>query len=163
MRVAFIGPSAHGLKADDVAGIDCRPPAQRGDLPAAAEAGAEAILLVDGAFGEAPTVSHKEILKLLEQGIRVGGAASLGAIRAAECAPFGMTGIGGIFEEYVSGRRTADSDVMLCHAPAALKYAPVSLSLVDCEASLRALPTNTLTLAEVTTLLVRARFLHFSE
>lgn len=162
MRVVFVGPSAHGLPDEHFAGLERRPPARRGDLPEAGRAGAKAILLVDGAFGDAPTVSHKEILGLLAQGIRVGGAASLGAIRAAECAPFGMAGVGEIFQDYASGRRTSDADVMLCHAPDELRYAPVSVSLVDLEASLRALPANALTLAEIATLLARARALHFS-
>lgn len=163
MRVVFVGPSAHGLSDEHFIGLERRPPARRGDFPKAGGTGVKAILLVDGAFGDAPTVSHKEILELLAQGIRVGGAASLGAIRAAECAPFGMVGVGEIFRDYASGRRTSDADVMLCHAPDELGYAPVSVSLVDLEASLRALPAHALTLAETATLLARARSLHFSE
>lgn len=162
-RVAFFGPSAYGLPPSAFAGIECHAPARRGDLGGAATSRATAILLIDGVFGEAPTVSHKEILGLIARGVLVGGAASLGAIRAAECAPFGMKGIGGIYEEYASGRRTGDADVMLCHAPAALGHAPTSLPLVDFEATLRGLPPNILSLAESTALLVRARALHFSE
>ncbi len=162
-RVAFCGPSVHGLPRRVLDGIDLRAPARRGDFLAAVKEGARAILLVDGAFGDAPTVSHKEILHALDAGVRVGGAASLGAIRAAECATYGMIGIGSIYAEYASGHRSSDADVMLCHAPAELGHAPTTLSLIDCEASLRALPTGVLSLAEVTAVLVQARALNSSE
>ena len=94
--------------------------------------------------------------------MRFGGAASLGAIRAAGCALIGMIGLGGIWKEYASVRRTSDADIMLCHARVALEYAPVSLSLVDCGVGLRALPANVLPLAEATAPLARAWAQHFT-
>src|SRR5215212_2065593 len=52
------------------------------------------IVLIDGAFARVPAVRHKEILFALSRGIDVHGAASMGALRAAELAPFGMKGHG---------------------------------------------------------------------
>ena len=76
-------------------GVDAARPGEAGDLYRAARGGARVIGLVDGVFEDRPTVWHKEILWALDRGVRVLGAASLGALRAAECAPFGMEGVGG--------------------------------------------------------------------
>ena len=67
------------------------------------------------------------------------GGASIGALRAAECAAFGMIGVGEIFESYLSGARVDNSDVAQLHAPAELDYAPLTEALVDVEATLAAL------------------------
>ena len=56
-----------------------------------------------------PAVWHKEILWAIGQGVHVFGAASMGALRAAELAPFGMRGVGRIFEAYRDGRFTAST------------------------------------------------------
>ena len=42
-----------------------------------------------GAFASVPAVRHKEILWALSEGIPVIGAASIGALRAAELTAFG--------------------------------------------------------------------------
>jgi hypothetical protein len=54
----------------------------------------------------------------------------MGALRAAELAPFGMQGVGGIFEAYRSGRLVDDADVALLHADAEHDYRPLTLPLV---------------------------------
>jgi hypothetical protein len=53
-----------------------------------------AIGVIDGYFEVVPTVWHKEILWAMAQGIHVFGAASIGALRAAELDSFGMRGVG---------------------------------------------------------------------
>ena len=63
---------------------------------AAVRDGATAIGLVDGYFGGAAAVWHKEILYALSLGVRVLGASSMGALRAAECAAYGMEPVGEI-------------------------------------------------------------------
>lgn len=159
--VLFAGPSIHGLPRGALHPFEARPPARRGDIAEAVKAGAERILLIDGFFGDGPTVSHKEILHALDAGVRVVGAASMGALRAAECAAFGMLGVGTIFRAYVSGRRCADSDVALLHGPPELGYAPLTLALVDVEATLAELPDRALEPGERAALLGQARELHF--
>ena len=47
---------------------------------------------------------HKEILFALSEGIDVYGAASMGALRAAELDAFGMRGIGDVYSAYAEGR-----------------------------------------------------------
>ena len=56
-----------------------------------------AIGLIDGVFLDVPAVWHRELLWALSEGVHVFGAASMGALRAAELAPFGMRGVGTIF------------------------------------------------------------------
>jgi hypothetical protein len=64
------------------------------------------------------------------------GAASMGALRAAECAPFGMIGIGEIYEGFASNRLEDDSDVAQAHAPAEMGYLPLSEPLVNVRATI---------------------------
>ena len=54
----------------------------------------DAIGIVDGFFHQQPSVWHREILYALSQGVPVFGGASMGALRAAELADYGMTGVG---------------------------------------------------------------------
>ena len=76
-------------------------------------------------------VWHKEILLALERGIEVWGAASMGALRAAELAPFGMRGVGAIYRAFARGALVADDEVAVAHLPAAQGYRAVSDALVN--------------------------------
>ncbi len=138
MKVLFAGPSLHGQSYERT-GLDLRAPARQGDLHRAVRDGATVIGLVDGVFGFVPSVWHKEILHALSEGVRVLGAASLGALRAAECASFGMEPIGAIAHAYLDGRRREDADVCLAHCPEELGFQPLSEPLVDVEATVAAL------------------------
>lgn len=100
--------------------------------------GARTIGLIDGLYGDCAAVWHKEILFALSSGIAVFGAASMGALRAAECEAFGMIGIGDIFEAYRDSHRVSDADVAVSHAPGELGYRPLTIALVDAEATLAA-------------------------
>lgn len=142
--------------------FDVRDPARCGDILRAAVDGARVIALVDGLFDHTPSTWHKEILWALSSGAVVAGAASMGALRACECEPFGMIGIGRIFEDYRSGLRTADSDVALLHAPGQLGYRPLTVPLVDAEATVEFLRSAALiTGFEAETILRQASLLHF--
>lgn len=136
MKILFAGPSLPDAAAQCGGTVEVRPPAAHGDVLAAVREGATAIGIVDGNFEHVAPVWHKEILHALEQDVAVFGAASMGALRAAECSPFGMVGIGRIYEDYASGRRIDDSDVALLHGPAELGYPALSLPLVNVEATL---------------------------
>lgn len=135
--VLFAGPSIVGLSLPQE--LELRPPAICGDLAALAADPPAAIGLIDGSFGIAPTVWHKEILDLLARGVRVLGAASIGAIRAAELADAGMEGVGAIYQAYRSGAIERDDAVMLLQAPADFGFAPLTVPLVDAEYVLRGL------------------------
>jgi hypothetical protein len=162
--VVFVGPSIHGSRLGHVPDIEVRPPAACGDLLRAAREGATTIGLIDGVFEGQASVWHKEILLALTQGVRILGAASMGALRAAECHDFGMEGVGRIFEAYKSGLRTADSDVAVLHAPAELCYLPLTIALVDAQATITGLSSRGIIHAkEVGMLSSQAAQLHFKE
>lgn len=131
----FAGPS---LTADDRrrAGFDWRPPAAAGDLIALLDEPPPSLCLIDGYFDRCAAPWHKEILLLMAAGTRVLGAASMGALRAAELERFGMTGIGAIFRAYREGRLTGDDEVALVHAPERLRWTPLSVPMVEVRATL---------------------------
>jgi len=100
----FAGPSLAPRDAAAPADFTWLPPARHGDVYRAVSLlRPRAIGIVDGYFQWVPSVWHKEILWALQQGVHVFGAASMGALRAAELAPFGMRGVGRIFEAYRDG------------------------------------------------------------
>jgi hypothetical protein len=134
--VVFVGPTLAGRAFDTGPDIALLPPARQGDLWRAARGKVRAIGLIDGAFETVPSVWHKEILFALSRGTHVYGAASMGALRAAELHPFGMTGIGKIFRDYRSGRIECDDAVAVLHAPAEEGYRQLSEALVDIRATL---------------------------
>jgi hypothetical protein len=167
MRVLFAGPSLHGQFAELRArhpDLELRGPASRGDIAAAVDEGADAIGLVDGCFGDLPAVWHKEILYALASRVPVGGGASMGALRAAECSALGMVGIGSIFDAYEDGSLLDDEAVALAHAPAALDWMPLSVPWVNFEATVgRARAEGRIDAAEAELLTLAGRHLHFAE
>ena len=79
--------------------------------------------IVDGYFDTVPSVWHKEILVAMQRGVHVFGASSMGALRAAELHPFGMVGIGQVYEWYRDGTIDADDEVAVAHGPAEFAFA----------------------------------------
>lgn len=136
MKVLFVGPSLPDAGALVKPDISVRPPATQGDILAAIKEGASVIGLIDGGFEYTAPVWHKEILYGLSRGVTIVGAASMGALRAAECHPFGMVGIGRIFEDYRDGVVIDDADVALMHAPAEMNYLPLTVPMVNVRATL---------------------------
>jgi hypothetical protein len=72
----------------------------------------------------------------LHQGVRVIGSSSLGALRAVELAPFGMIGVGKIFEWFRDGVLEDDDEVALAHESPDRNYRPISEALVNIRATL---------------------------
>ncbi len=114
------------------------PPAASGDVYRAARDGFDLIGLVDARFEAGQTVLHKEILFALAAGVHVWGAGSMGALRAVECAPFGMRGFGVIVAMYRSGEIDGDHEVALQYGPAELGYPPLTEPLVNVRQTLQA-------------------------
>jgi hypothetical protein len=134
----FVGPSARpgdfdGLNAD----VTLLPPVQQGDLLRLADRQPDVIAIVDGYFFQVPSVLHKEIMLALESGTRVLGAASLGALRAAELYPFGMEGVGAIYRMYRRGSIDGDDEVAVLHTNAADGFRALSEPLVSLRHNLR--------------------------
>ena len=143
MKILFVGPTLHGEARDgrlnDAPDILCRGPAAQGDVASAVLDGATAIGLIDGRYENVASPWHKELLFALSEGVCVLGAGSLGALRAAECAAFGMIGVGVIFVRYLSGAMVDDSDVAQLHGPAEMDYLPLTEALVNIEETFRVL------------------------
>jgi hypothetical protein len=162
--IAFAGPS---LTAEDRAlfpDAEWRPPAEAGDLMRLLGRPAPLVCLIDGYFDHRPAVRHKELLLLLAEGATIYGAASIGALRAAEMAPFGMIGVGAIFRAYAGGRITGDDEVALAHAPAEWLWRPLSVPLVDVRATLcRAVRAHVLRPEEARAVRSAAASIHYAE
>jgi hypothetical protein len=124
----FIGPSGIGL---DMSELDVRPPARQGDIATAALEGKDTLILIDGYFAHTLSPWHKEILFAINNGCRVIGAASLGALRAVECERYGMEGIGEIYEWYKNAVCIDDADVALAHVCEQDGYTHCSIPLVN--------------------------------
>ncbi len=136
-RILFAGPSLAAGSWDDVLPwFEVRPPAQRGDFLAALAGGPATLVLLDGYYFDVPAVTHKEILYALECGVRVIGAASMGALRAAETAGFGMVGVGTVFAWYRDGVIDGDDEVAILHTPVEQGYRPLTVALVEVRAAL---------------------------
>jgi hypothetical protein len=107
----FLGPTlAHTDAARIIDATFCRP-VKLGDVfRVVSRLRPRAIGIVDGYFQWVPAVWHKEILWAIGEGVHVFGSASMGALRAAELAPFGMHGVGRIFEAYRIGRFDGPDD-----------------------------------------------------
>jgi hypothetical protein len=133
--VVFAGPSLPPSTAPSDALLDWRPPIRQGDLYKAALSRPALIGIIDGYFEVVPTVWHKEILWTMAQGIHVYGAGSIGALRAAELAAFGMTGVGNVYRKFRDGVLTDDDEVAVLHGPPELDYVALTEAMVNVRAT----------------------------
>lgn len=133
--IVFSGPSLPPSAIRPAPGLEWRPPLKQGDLYRAALDQPDTICVIDGYFETTPTVWHQEILFALEKGIEVYGAASTGALRAAELDGYGMKGVGRIYEWYRDGILEDDDEVALLHAPPELDFIPLTEAMVNVRAS----------------------------
>jgi hypothetical protein len=170
--VVFTGPTLPQAEAAALLPATILPPARQGDIWRAVRAHRPvAIGLIDGVFLHEPAVWHREILWALAEGVHVFGAASMGALRAAELAPFGMQGVGKVFEAYRDGIWPGfaepfedDDEVAVIHAPAALAHKPLSDAMVDLRDTLRvAFDAGILTAPETLALTAQLKALPFGE
>jgi hypothetical protein len=133
--VIFAGPSLPPAFRPSGATLGWRPPVKQGEVYEAALSQPAIIGIIDGNFESTPTVWHKEILWAMAQGIHVYGSASIGALRAAELHPFGMVGIGRIFEAFRDGVLEEDDEVAVLHGPEELGYPAVTEAMVNIRAT----------------------------
>src|SRR6202171_5179793 len=125
--VVFLGPSLDSNEAATHLQARYLPPIRRGDLPTVIADGARFIGIVDGEFGQSLAVSVMEVCSGLKQGVQIWGAASMGALRAAECQSMGMVGVGWIFQKYVEGALRADDEVALLFDPRSRRATTIPL------------------------------------
>ncbi len=134
----FLGPTLSQKRARSELDACYLPPAGQGDVYLAARQRPFAIGIVDGYFERVPSIWHKEILWALSHGIHVLGAASMGALRAVELQPFGMKGIGKIFDDFRRGVINDDDEVAVAHADEDHRFKALSEPMVNIRATLNA-------------------------
>ena len=132
----FLGPTLPLAEARAVLDATYLPPVSQGDVYRASLERPSAIGIIDGYFERVPAVWHKEILWAMSQGIHVFGAASTGALRAAELAPYGMVGVGAIFEAFRTGVLEDDDEVAVVHGAEDTGYRSLSEAMVNVRATL---------------------------
>jgi hypothetical protein len=130
--LVFLGPTLRLPEAQATRDAIYLQPVAQGDILLAAHAfRPKAMVIIDGQFEDRPSVRHKEILWALAQGIVVIGAASMGALRAAELCSHGMIGVGLIFRWYRRWMLAPDDAVAVQSGPAELGFPPVTDALID--------------------------------
>jgi hypothetical protein len=132
--VAFLGPSLSRQEASELlraaapgVPFEVWGPARQGDVWRALGRRPRVLALIDGLFESAPSVWHHELLDALGGGVAVFGAASMGALRAAELRGHGMIGVGAIYQAYAGPHPPDDADVALLHAGEEDGFRPLTL------------------------------------
>ncbi|WP_437585367.1 TfuA-like protein [Sorangium sp. So ce1000] len=160
----FLGPTLTAAEARAELDAVYLPPAAQGDVYRASLGKPDAIGIIDGYFERVPSIWHKEILWAMSQGIHVYGSASMGALRAVELHPFGMEGVGAIFEAFQRGELEDDDEVAVIHAPAEDGYRPLSDAMVNIRSTLaKAASEGVISAAGRAALERVAKDLHYTE
>jgi hypothetical protein len=128
--VVYLGPSLSPDEARLILDAEFRPPIKRGDVDRLlSERVPDAVGIVDGQFLQSFSISPKEVLRAIEAGVRVYGSSSMGVLRAVELEPYGMIGVGRIYQLFASGELDADDEVAMVYDSDTLR--PVSVPLVN--------------------------------
>lgn len=135
--IVFLGPTLSITEAQThLPDAIFLPPIQCGDIIRQLSERPKAMAIIDGCFEQYASVWHKEILLALDEGIPVYGASSMGALRAAELADFGMIGVGKIFDDFFHERLRDDDEVTVIHGPAQDGFKAQSDAMVNIRATL---------------------------
>ena len=134
----LLGPTLPVAEARTYLDAIYLPPAEQGSVFRAVLEHRPAVLaIIDGAFAQRPAVRHKEILWAMANGVEVHGAASMGALRAAELAAYGMVGHGFVYRWYRRTPLADDEEVAVAMAPAELGSAALGEALINMRLTLR--------------------------
>lgn len=126
--VIYLGPTLDHAEAFRILEADYLPPISRGDLGSLPEH-VKIVGIVDGEFFQKLAVSPKEIIRILDRGVRVFGASSMGALRASETHRYGTVGVGRVFTMFRDGVLDEDDEVALIYD--AETFHPLSVPLVN--------------------------------
>jgi len=130
--VIHVGPTLQAAEVRRTApGAEIQPPVEGGLLGRTRPGAGDVIVVIDGYYRDRPAVRHKEIMYLIDQGVTVIGAASMGALRAAELDTHGMIGIGEVYRMYKAGEICGDDEVAIMHRTAEYGYRADSIALVN--------------------------------
>jgi hypothetical protein len=146
----YLGPTLQASKAKHYLWqAHYHPPIQCGDLIRLLRLNPKRILIIDGVYENVPAIWHKEIMLAMEHKVSVYGAASMGALRAAELYAFGMVGIGEIFQFFKNKTLGDDDEVAVLHQGMESQYQSLNETMVNIRAtSEQAYSANILTTKE---------------
>lgn len=163
--VVFLGPTLSVADARQHLDALYLTPAGNGDIvKVVIEHAPSVIALIDGVFAQSPAVRHKEILWAMSRGVRVYGASSMGAVRAAELAEYGMRGHGMVFRWYRRTPLADDADVAVAMAPAQLGSFVLGDALIDIRLTLKKAVLDGIIKRQLqVTLESLARSIHYTE
>ncbi|MCC5791658.1 MAG: hypothetical protein JJT82_03495 [Legionellaceae bacterium] len=161
--IVFVGPTLSAAQIHQALPDACiHRPVKVGDILRVLRLNPARLILIDGYYEQTPSVWHKEILYALSLGIDVIGASSMGALRAAELAHFGMRPIGAIARGYQDGSLTDDDEVAILHAGPEQQYQKHSEALVNMRATFsHAVQTGIITAHEEANLLDTAKAMFY--
>lgn len=165
----FTGPSLdHDSIREVLPNAIIRPPARQGDIISdMMEFEPTHVILLEGTFHQSLSVWHKELAWALQiPGVRgVYGASSMGALRAADLADFGMIGSGRIFNWYYEGVVTDESEVAAVYQEGPnQRFASYTVPLVNVRgALLKGLELEVLEEEAAAEIFAKARSIHWTE
>ncbi|WP_162147860.1 TfuA-like protein [Legionella oakridgensis] len=145
----FLGPSLDlNIAREILPNAHYHPPIQCGDIIRSMRLNPGMIVIIDGLYETTAAVWHKEILFAIQAGIEVWGAASMGALRAAELHHYGMKGFGDIFHDFKEGKLSDDDEVAVLHLSQVDEFSAINDAMVNIRATCElALSKKILTLA----------------
>ena len=127
LPVVFTGLSLSPQDARSVLPAEMRPPVHSGDLDQLEDM--RTVAIIDGVLEPGSILSLHEIGRALSRGIKLFGAASLGALRAHEALVHGMEGLGWVYRAYRSGRIAGIEEIGVMFDPHS--YRPLTIPLVN--------------------------------
>ncbi|MET8147141.1 TfuA-like protein [Actinoplanes sp. NPDC049668] len=130
--VVYAGPTLSAERIREIVpDAEIQPPVEGGMLERDHLGAGDVAVIIDGCYRDRPAVRHKEILHVMDLGVTVIGAASMGAMRAAELDRHGMIGVGRVYRMYRDGEINGDDEVAVRHGPAIRGYRADSIALVN--------------------------------
>lgn len=162
--VVFLGPSLPVAEARRILPARYQPPARFASVYELIGSEVRTILLIDGVFHDQPAIWQRELDVAIDAGIAVFGASSMGALRAAELAKYGMIGHGVVFHWYQDNKIDGDDEVALLHGDASSQYRAMSEPLVNIRYTLeQAAVAGIVTDAELETLVRIAKRVYYPQ
>lgn len=132
----YLGPSLDITTAkEQLPQAHYHPPVKCGDIIRLLRLEPKKIIIIDGLYENVPAVWHKEILLALELNIEVWGAASMGALRAAELNSCGMQGFGQIYQDFKTGKLNDDDEVAVLHQGQHTNFTSINDAMVNIRAT----------------------------
>lgn len=141
MIYCFSGPTLNSSQLSIFPQISFLPPIKSGDLNELLlnkTNKVESVIIIDGLYHSSLSIRHKEIIAAISRGIKVYGAGSIGALRAAELNGYGMIGHGEVFHYYANNLITSDDEVSVVHDPCS-PFTSYSLPIINLRLSIPSL------------------------